>query len=153
VITVRTPTGDRAIGSVTVRTPTGDAVVARMVLRTPTGDSEIYTQAGGGALTAEASPFSAVGSVSGSGTQDVTSNLVTVTPSGGTSPYTYAWARISGDSDVLALNSTAAATRFQATIELGGFRNATFRCTVTDARARTGTVDVDVSLFNFGGFL
>lgn len=151
MITVRTPTGDKAASAVTIRTPTGDKLVARMVLRTPTGDKEFYTSAAG-ALTVTAEPPSAIGTAYISDFVFVTTNSVTATVSGGTAPYTYAWTRVSGDAGFNALTGSSASTRFRISLDVGGEAFAVFRCTVTDARGRTGTVDVEATAYNFGNF-
>lgn len=151
MITVRTPTGDKAVSGVTVRTPTGDKLVARMVLRTPTGDKEFYTSAAA-ALTVTAEPVSAIGTAYISDAVFVTTNSVTATATGGTAPYTYAWTRVSGTTDFDPQTPSAASTRFRIVLDVGGEAYALFRCTVTDARGRTGTVDVEATAYNFGNF-
>jgi hypothetical protein len=81
--------------------------------------------------------------------EDITSDSTTVTASGGTSPYTYAWTKVSGDT--LTVNSsTSATTSFTGTtIPQWGFKTALYRCTVTDSTGGTpltATVDVDITL-------
>lgn len=71
---------------------------------------------------------------------------VTVTPTGGTAPYTYAWSHVSGDSAVQVLSPSAATTAFIANVGKNQTKAATKRCTVTDAALATTTVDVLVSL-------
>jgi hypothetical protein len=94
-------------------------------------------------MTASASPTSLYQSTTfASGTTSST----TVTPSGGTAPYTYAWALLTGDT--LTVNSpTAATTTFTATgLTSGQSKSATYRCTVTDSAALTATVDVSITV-------
>lgn len=148
MITVRAPSGDKAVAAITVRTPTGDKAVERMTLRTPSGDKLIYA-AGGMSLTVTASPASAVGSGANASPIAVTSAVVTASASGGTGPYTYAWTELTMGTAIEALSPSSAATQFRATVAAGESEFADFRCTATDARGRTGTVDVSVSLFNF----
>ena len=69
---------------------------------------------------------------------------VTVTATGGTAPYTYAWTRVSGDSAILCTQPALAATQFQANMAKNSDRIATWRCTVTDDAAAVRTVDVQV---------
>lgn len=76
----------------------------------------------------------------------VTSDSVTVTPAGGTGPYTYAWTRLSGASSISPTAPTAATTTFSANVPRDTTVTATFRCTVTDSLAATATVDVNVEL-------
>lgn len=61
----------------------------------------------------------------------VYTNNVTVTPSGGQAPYTYAWARASGSGTVA--NAVAATTNFYDTPGDGNSTTGAFVCTVTDS--------------------
>jgi hypothetical protein len=76
----------------------------------------------------------------------LTTSSVTATPSGGTSPYTYAWTQLSGDA--ISCNSpSAATTTFVASaLDVGEYRYATYRCTVTDATAATAAADLVVAI-------
>jgi len=103
--------------------------------------STVTGAAGGGALVATTNKSSVAGTRVGAGS--VTTALVTVTASGGTGPYTYAWANVSGDTFTPTL-PTAAATAFTITVTLGETASAVYRCTVTDDVAATYTVDVGV---------
>jgi hypothetical protein len=77
----------------------------------------------------------------------IVTDSVTVTATGGTAPYTYAWTRIAGSALIAATSTTAATTTFTGTTLVSGTTyDATFRCTVTDAAAATKTVDVVVSI-------
>jgi hypothetical protein len=67
------------------------------------------------------------------------------TASGGTGPYTYAWTRISGSTQITADAPSAATTTFSGTIG-AELVTATFRVTATDAAMATATADVSVSL-------
>lgn len=89
-------------------------------------------------FSASASPISATGSgLSGL----VNTNTVTVTPVGGTGPYTYAWTYVSGDA-VTVQNAAAAATKFSS---LTGAESV-YRCTVTDSLAATAVANVGISI-------
>lgn len=98
-------------------------------------------------------------SVSGSGSDfsacgdPGNTDTVTVTPSGGKSPYTYAWARVGAAADsgpYQANAATSAATAFSdvdstvCTADINS--DETWRCTVTDDNSQTATVDVTVTL-------
>lgn len=102
---------------------------------------------GGGGLSATVSPGTATGEgITEDLVETVFSNSVTVTPSGGTGPYTYAWSRFSGHSSIFAGSPTAATTEFSATFYKGQTRTAVFRCNVTDSLSATTFVDVPVTL-------
>lgn len=76
-----------------------------------------------------------------------TSASVTVTASGGTPPYTYAWTRVSGASTITANSATAATTTFSCTgLDPSEVNEAVFRCTVTDSAGSPNTATVDVSV-------
>lgn len=94
-------------------------------------------------LTAFATPSSIYGSHFGPGV--AATPAVTISVTGGTTPYTYAWTKVSGDTMTVA-NPTGASTGFSATVGYGDSLNATYRCTITDAAGRTKTVDVGVTL-------
>jgi hypothetical protein len=85
----------------------------------------------------------------------ISTSGATVSPgSGGTAPYTYAWALVSDDGlggTWSAVLPTSATSTFRASaVAPGVASDATFRCTVTDARGRTGTVDVTALVVNYG---
>jgi len=91
-------------------------------------------------FSASASPISATGSgLSGV----VQTNIVTVTPAGGTGPYTYSWTYVSGDA-VTVLSPSSAATKFLSATSA----EAVYKCTVTDSLLATAVVNVGISISN-----
>lgn len=101
-------------------------------------------------LAASVSPTNAsvVGYIS-----SLSTNSVTVTASGGTPGYTYAWTWVSGGTSVTTTSPTAAATNFSATgMVKYEDRGGTARCTITDSASRTVTVDVSVDLYRDSPF-
>lgn len=71
---------------------------------------------------------------------------VTVTPTGGTGPYTHSWAVVSGSSGTSAINPTSATTGFEALLGRNQSTSAYLRDTVTDSLSATTYVDVLVHL-------
>lgn len=97
-------------------------------------------------LSVSASPIGASGIIADGGL--ATTNSVTVTPAGGSAPYTYAWTFVSGDS--VTVNSPASATTsFSTTLAPEDETSSVYRCTVTDDNGTTATVDVIVNLASF----
>lgn len=96
------------------------------------------------ALSATVNP----GSVSSStGAANQTTASVTVTATGGTSPYTYAWTWFSGGSSITITSATSASTTFSTTgLAESATRSGVARCTVTDNVSATYTIDVDVQI-------
>lgn len=98
-------------------------------------------------LSASRSPAS----VSGSGATATITTTATDTASatGGQAPYTYSWAKVSGDA-ITAVSAGSATTAFKATgMANGEQRTATFACTVTDSAAQTATTtNVTVTITN-----
>lgn len=74
----------------------------------------------------------------------------TATASGGTSPYTYAWTKVSGDAITIASPSSAT-TKFSVSgMASPETRIANFRVTATDAVLATAISDVQVSMDRIG---
>ena len=73
----------------------------------------------------------------------VQTNTVTVTPAGGTGPYTYAWTYVSGDA-VTVFSPSSAATKFLSATSA----EAVYKCTVTDSLLATAVVNVGISISN-----
>lgn len=98
-----------------------------------------------GASTFSASPSAGLVTAQDVGT--ATTNTVTVTPSGGTAPYTYAWTLLESDGAVepTATAPASATTAFvQTSMSPGNIYSSEWRCTVTDSStpALTATCDV-----------
>ena len=105
--------------------------------------SAVAGAASSGALTATASKSSVVGTRVGAGT--ATTATVTITPAGGTAPYTYAWANKSGDT-IAPTAATSATTAFSASVIVGETKSAVYTCTVTDSAGSPATYLVDVGV-------
>lgn len=71
-------------------------------------------------------------------TESITTGNITATASGGTAPYTYSWARRSGDSSITATKPNSATSAFQRTGCIAGTSyTARWRCTATDANGNS----------------
>lgn len=79
----------------------------------------------------------------------VTTNAATATPSGGTGPYSYVWAR-QGAGEGSANSPTSATTTFSRVVNPGENHIETFRCTVTDALGNTAFAESEVGFGNTG---
>lgn len=111
---------------------------------TANGAAQQASTVGLGALafSATCSPAIALGV----GWVNITTNTITVTPTGGVAPYTYAWSYVSGDA-VTVLSPTSAATQFRSNTTA----SAVYACTVTDSTGGTPLVavaNVGVSIYN-----
>jgi len=90
------------------------------------------------------SPF-AFELISGGTPTYTTTNSVTVTPAGGTAPYTYAWTKVSGDDFDIGAPTTATTT-FSGTPEFNSDLSGVYRCTVTDDAGSPLTASITVSV-------
>lgn len=112
------------------------------------GVADVQAGVASGTITfsASVSPFSVGGTRIGTG--PVTTDAATVTVAGGTGPFTYAWAYVSGFASLTTNSPTSATTTFSGTISLlGQDRSAVYRCTITDTfDASTVSVTLGVSI-------
>jgi hypothetical protein len=110
------------------------------------GVATLADQTAPGGFFASCSPSSAFGSRVGSGL--VTTASVTVSPTGGTPAYTYAWTLASGNFTIL--TPTAAATTFRASVAIGETVEDIATCTVTDSLAATTSISIGVAIYSEG---
>ena len=90
------------------------------------------------AMTVAVSPLAAEAEIFESGT--AVTNTVTVTPTGGQGPHTYAWTKNSGDGTIT--SPTKATTAFSQTLEADEDTEGSFRCTVTDSLGVAASLNV-----------
>lgn len=86
-------------------------------------------------------------------TASITTPSTTVTPSGGTPGYTYAWSWLSGGSGIAINSPTAATTSFTGSgMARGDDFSGIARCVVTDSASHTVNVDVSVDIYRDSPF-
>jgi len=129
-ITLGTSGGNETLQAVTVGTSSGNKPVIAGYVGTSGGNKQIFA-----ALAATNSPTLLPTTF---GQQSTTSDSVTAVPSGGIGPFTYSWARTSGDEDIVPTSFTTATTAFRAFLQDSDAFSASFVCTVTDTA--TGAV-------------
>lgn len=136
--------------------PLADVLIAdrgSLIAEQDAQSGNISSAAVSGDLTASASP-TFVSKLDSLGAGSKTTDSTTVTPSGGVAPYTYSWAKKSGDT-IAPDSASAATTTFTGTVTAGAFASAVYTCTVTDSTggtALTTTVDVSISIGDISGF-
>jgi hypothetical protein len=112
--------------------------------RTGTGLIDCGTS---GPLVAVAEPSYVSGARSGA-SQRVYTRATLVSASGGKAPYSFAWAAVAG---WLVTSPSSANASFSSILGPGSDADATFDCTVTDARGDTVIASVNAAVFNYGG--
>lgn len=83
--------------------------------------------------------------------KNVVTAAATVTPTGGTGPYTYQWTKVSGDSAIVPSSTTAASVTFSANAPKNQLLTATWQCTVTDSLSATFAVSLPVRILYENG--
>ena len=129
-ITLGTSGGNETLQAVTVGTSSGNRPVIAGYVGTSGGNKQIFA-----ALAAVNDPTLLPVTF---GQQSTTSDSVTVVVTGGIGPFTYSWARVSGDEEIVPTSSTTATTAFRAFLQQDDTYSASFVCTVTDTA--TGAV-------------
>lgn len=103
-------------------------------------------------LTASASPSPAVVYGYSASAVSLTTESVICSPTGGFGPFTYSWAKVSGDTFLVGSPTTSSTQFTYPSVPSGQAFSATYRCTVTDSVGQTATADVLVAAQNLGGF-
>jgi hypothetical protein len=137
----------RTISQLRMRDSAGTLrTITRVRMRDPNNVLRtVYDPSGASSFSASASDSFTVGF----GVSTATTNSTTITPSGGTAPYSYAWTLTETShetTDPTATLPAAATTAFQQTnMDPGMIYTAQFRCTVTDSSTPALTTTVDVA--------
>ena len=137
----------RTITKITARDSIGAVrLITSAKMRGPDNVLRLVYSGGILTVTVAPSPVSKTGGTS-TGSRVLTTAIVTSTATGGTGPFTYSWARTSGDATVTANTPTAASTSFTATVLSDTSKLSTFTVTVTDtANGVTKQASVSVTL-------
>lgn len=148
---VRDTTALAELGAVFARDGIALTEISEMHVRDAGGLSLVYSQGGDFGVTV---PASAYGAQSSSVTTDVTTEIVTAAPFGGTAPYTYAWTRVDVGGTWAILSPASISTAFRAdAVAPGTADTAQFKCTVTDARGlAVDSIEINATAENYGGF-
>lgn len=150
-LTVKTATGNKSASVFKVRDNTNTLkTVQHASRRDATGLKDFY-----GNLTVGLSATFAQGSTNRSTISSAATRIVTAAPTGGVTPYAYAWTRTDGGSHVWTIGApSSASTAFSTTVAPNAEQTATFICTVTDATGATAvSAAVTADVFNDGGGL
>jgi len=112
----------------------------------PSGAISFQDLRGKSALSVTASNVSGFDSGFASSGFVVTSGSPNTTVTGGTSPFTFSWARVSGSTVPQISSATAQNPNWSNAITPDGGNEAIWRVTVTDANSNTATADITVTL-------
>src|SRR5690606_23481898 len=84
---------------------------------------------------------------------NVRQGVCTASPTGGVGPFTYKWAKVSGDPIVIVGSDTSAAVTLQSPVLAAGQSvSAVFECTCTDSVGQTAVASVTVSFRFYNPF-
>jgi hypothetical protein len=101
--------------------------------------------AGAGATAYPTSVSKTISSTDGL-SHSATTPVTTLSATGGTAPYTYAWELDSGDASITITSPSSASTTFSASLAPDEAKTATFTGTVTDANGVKMTANVSATL-------
>jgi len=107
---------------------------------------ELFSSVESGGISLSLSSSNALGEVTSNATEDITTNSITVTATGGGSK-TYSWSKVSGDTFTLSA-PTGATTNFTASVPSGDSKSAVYKITVTDG-TYTSSRNVSVYVLSF----
>ncbi|MCW2405028.1 hypothetical protein M2336_001657 [Sphingobium sp. B1D7B] len=99
-------------------------------------------------LSAAISPSSVIGAAPRPEPSTAITGPVVCIPTGGASPFTYVWSRVSGDIFTIQNAGTATVRFSRANVAATELFQGLYRCTVTDAVGQTASADVNVQLTN-----
>jgi hypothetical protein len=154
MITARNITTAKQIASVKVRNASNvlKGIASMKVRNTSNILKTVFSPSSNLAVNVPAFVY---GAQSSGSAVDVTTEIATAIPTGGTAPYTYSWARTDGFGGTWTIFlPNNAQTAFRASsVAAGDSALAIFVCTVTDARGNTvDSIAINATADNFGGF-
>lgn len=154
MIHLRDSLGVYGIGSVRIRDASGVHAVAKISLRDAAGLSLVYQSGGGsGTFSVVTSPQAPFGGAAKSGSAVITTEVVTVTATGGVEPYTYEWAAAETDAAWTINVLGPGLARFtRIAVAAGDSWTADFTCSVTDSAGRkVDAPAISATVTNYGG--
>lgn len=148
---IRTATGIEAIGAIAVRDSGGLPAIGTGLIRDADSLETFFSP--GSVLSLDVTP-EAYGAAATNYATTVTTSAVTVTVTGGTAPYSFAWMRTDaalGDWSIVSASTASTAFR-KGIVSPGDDEQAFFACTVTDANGNTETtIAISARVANYGG--
>jgi hypothetical protein len=157
VIHAQTPDGAKDLILRGWKGPRGLKGFTQGRITTPAGDKKIWDGTVSTSLVITASPMQVLGAgfvaPGGSVSAQTDSTQASASSSDGTGPFAYVWTKTYDDGaggTWTITNPNSSSTTFWASA-VSSQSYATFRCTVTDARGATGTVDVQASVRAYSG--
>lgn len=154
-VKVRTAAGLKTVAALKVRTGAGLKSIVTGKVRASDGLKTFFSSGGSGAFTVSALPLVAFGGASSGLAVTVMTEYVSVTVTGGTAPYSYAWDQVGATAETWTIESIGSAnTRFACSgVADGDSYIATFKCTVTDANGSTvDSANVEANVINYGSW-
>jgi hypothetical protein len=155
MIRVHESGGVSSIATLRVRESAGLSTIAYMRVREATGVSTVFTAGGGaGSFNVNALPTTPFGGAASPSAVSVTTEVVTVTATGGVAPYTFAWVDIDGFSGwSIAVVGDGQARFTRAATGPGDSETNNFKCEVTDAAGRkVDSPTIAATVVNYGRF-
>lgn len=152
MISILTPTGSKKLILRGIRTPSGNKAIEAASILAPGSADYQFWDGSLASLAVGASPMFVQGAAASPTFVTINTGATTASVTGGSPPYSYAWTvQNEGGGSWLITSPSSATTSFQAAaVDTLEQFTGTMRCTVTDSRGATGTVDVTAFVRNYG---
>lgn len=148
MIGLKTASGLERVQTARVLTSGGLERFQQAFIRTADGLKPLFST-----VSVTVSPAGAGGGGASANPILITSSSVTAVPAGGVSPYSYAWAEVTGSGDITAGSPTGQSSTFSALVDPHDGISATWKVTVTDATGQSAdSAAFPISLNNYGQY-